>query len=110
LWLAATGAGSGLVAAAVAALLASLALAWWQSLQPSNERDRQPGYARAPTALIEGDRVTLHNVRNFRYRSETDFDEVWEKRSYDLARLDGLELFLSHWSSPLYAHTILSWS
>jgi hypothetical protein len=109
LWLASTGAGTGPIAAASAALVLAAALAWWQSLRPSNKRDWQPVYARAPAALIGGDRVTLSNVRNFRYRSESDFDEIWEERKYDLAKLEGLDIFFSHWSSPLYAHTIMSW-
>ena len=54
--------------------------------------------------------MTITNVRNFRYRSETDFDERWEERHLDLARLDGLDMFFSHWGSPLIAHTIMSWA
>jgi hypothetical protein len=83
---------------------------WRFSLRPSNTRDWQPDVARVPTAAIQGDRVTVKNVRNFRYRSETDFDERWEERRLDLARLDGLDIFFSYWGEPLIAHTIMSWS
>jgi hypothetical protein len=31
-------------------------------------------------------------VRNFSYRSVDDFDQRWEERTFDLARLDGLDL------------------
>ena len=37
-----------------------------------------------PTATLEADVLTVRNVRNFRYRSETDYDERWEVRRYDL--------------------------
>jgi hypothetical protein len=52
----------------------------------------------------------VRNVRNFRYRSRTDFDERWEERRFDLSRLDGLDIFFIYWGAPLIAHTIVSWS
>jgi Domain of unknown function (DUF4105) len=54
--------------------------------------------------------LVLHNVRNFDYRSETDFTPRWETRTYDLAHLTGLDLVMSYWGSPWIAHTILSWT
>ena len=54
--------------------------------------------------------MTVRNVRNFRYRTKTDFDEHWEQRRFDLGQLDGLDIFFIYWGAPLIAHTILSWS
>jgi hypothetical protein len=96
-------------AALALAALVGLVLAWWASLAPSNARDWQPDVARAPTAEIDGDRVVVRNVRNFAYRSETDFDPRWEDRTFDLAKLEGMDVFFSHWGSPWIAHTIMSW-
>jgi len=90
-------------------VLFALLLAWWLSLMPSNQRDWQPDVARLPVAEIHGDKITIRNVRNFDYRSETDFTEHWETRTYDLSRLRGLDLFISYWGSPYIAHTFLSW-
>ena len=95
---------------AATATLVTLVFARWYSLRPSNTRDWQPDVAHAATAEIQGDHVTVKNVRNFHYRSATDFDECWEERRLDLTRLDGLDIFFSHWSSALIAHTIISWS
>jgi len=81
---------------------------WWR--RPSNDRDWRPDVARLATAEVHGERVTIRNVRNFSYRSVDDFDERWEERSYDLSRLDGLDVFFVHWGPKLYAHMILSWS
>jgi hypothetical protein len=97
-------------AALALAALVGLVFAWWGSLAASNSRDWQVDVAKEPTAEIQGDLVTVRNVRNFHYRSETDFDERWEERRFDLAKLDGLDIFFSHWGSPLIAHTIMSWS
>lgn len=90
-------------------ILFSVLLGWWFSLEPSNSRDWQPDVAQLATADIQGNKLTVRNVRNFQYRSETDFTERWETRSYDLARLRGLDLYMDYWGSPSIAHTILSW-
>jgi hypothetical protein len=81
---------------------------WWASLAPRNDRDWQPDVARAAISERNGSVVTMHDVRDFDYRSETDFDERWETRAYDLDRVLGLDLFVSYWGPTLYAHTILS--
>jgi len=96
--------------AAVAVGLSVLLVAgWWVSIPPRNDRPWLADVARPPTATFDGDRVTIHNLRNFRYRSETDYDERWEQRSFDLSKLTGADLFLSYWGSPWIAHTIVSW-
>ena len=98
------------VASGAAVVLAALFVAWWRQLRPSNERDWRPEVARLATAEVQGGRVTVRNVRNFRYRAVEDFDERWEVRTFDLARLDGLDVFFIDWGAPLINHTILSWS
>jgi len=82
---------------------------WWGTLRPSNEREWQPDVARLSWAEVHGDILTFHNVRNFDYRSETDFSPRYEDRFCDLAKLHGCDLFLSYWGSPAIAHTIMSW-
>ena len=83
--------------------------AWYATITPSNDRPWQPDVGQLPHAELDGDRLTLHNVRNFDYRSETDFTERWETRTYDLAALDRLDFFMSYWGSPAIAHTVMSW-
>ncbi|MCR9094442.1 MAG: DUF4105 domain-containing protein [bacterium] len=84
-------------------------VAWWLSLAPSNDREWLRDVAKLPRAEIDGDRLVVHNVRNFEYRSEEDYTERWETREYDLSKLQGVDLFLSYWGSPHIAHTIASW-
>lgn len=95
--------------AALLALLLGGVVAWWNAIPASNERDWQPDVAELPWAEIDGSRVTIHNVRNFEYRSETDFTERWETRTYDLDQLTGADMFLSYWGPTAIAHTIASW-
>jgi len=96
----------GLVAALLPAVVVAL---WWISIAPSNSGDWAPDVARIASASIDGSRVTIQNVRNFGYRSESDYDQRWETRTYDLDRIHGLDLFLSFWGPNQIAHTIVSW-
>ena len=89
--------------------LFAVVVAWWLTLEPRNDRNWLPDVARLPRGQIEGDVLTLENVRNFDYRSPTDYTARWETRTYDLSKLRGLDLFLSYWGSPLIAHTFISW-
>ena len=84
-------------------------LFWWVEIPPSNERDWAPDVARVPSVEIEGDYLTIRNVRNFEYQTETDFAARYEDRTVDLVRLRGLDLFVVYWGSPMIAHTIMSW-
>jgi hypothetical protein len=94
---------------AAAALPCAAVAGWWLSIPPRNDRDWLPDVARTARVEFEGSLVTIENVRNFAYRSESDYDERWETRRFDLDRLKGVDLFLSHWGSPHIAHTIASW-
>src|SRR5271167_3441013 len=59
-----------------------LFLAWWATISPMSDRDWAPDVARSVTATIDGDRLVVSNVRNFTWRTETDFDPGWEQRTY----------------------------
>ncbi len=82
---------------------------WWTSIAPSNTRNWSPDVARTARATFNGSLVTIENLRNFKYRSESDYDQRWETRSYDLDRVRALDLFLSFWGPTEIAHTIASW-
>ena len=96
----------GLVVALFPVIVVAL---WWTSIPASNTRDWTPDVARTARATFDGSRVTIENVRNFKYRSETDYDQRWETRTYDLDRIHGVDLFLSFWGPTEIAHTIVSW-
>lgn len=96
----------GLVVALMPAVLVAL---WWTAIPPSNTRDWTPDVARTARATFDGSRVTIENVRNFNYRSEDDYDQRWETRTYDLDQVTGVDLFMSFWGPTEIAHTIVSW-
>jgi hypothetical protein len=94
----------------VAALLPVVAVAaWWASLPPSNTRNWSPDVALTARAAFHGSYVTIRNVRNFKYRSEFEYDQRWETETYDLDRIRGIDLFVSFWGPTQIAHTIVSW-
>jgi hypothetical protein len=83
-------------------------LAWWFSLQPANNRDWLPDVAMLPYGDINGNQVVIHNIRNCDYRTETDFDVHHYDRTFDLAALRTVDLYLVTWGSPDIAHTMVS--
>jgi hypothetical protein len=83
-------------------------MAWYFSLKPSNDREWAADCDRLAWADIKGDQLTLHNVRNFDYHTDTDFTPRWEDRSYDLKRLRTADLMLVHWGSDAIAHAMIS--
>ncbi|MGB6006499.1 DUF4105 domain-containing protein [Castellaniella sp.] len=90
--------------AAAAVLLAG----WWISLTPSNHRDWADDVARSLTGSAQGAVVTLHNVRNFDWRSTTDYTVRWQDASYNLDTLQSVDMALSYWMGPAIAHTLVS--
>ncbi|MHB8057534.1 MAG: Lnb N-terminal periplasmic domain-containing protein [Desulfuromonadaceae bacterium] len=90
------------------ALAGCLAGAVLFSQPPSNNRNWQPDVALLPWAEIQGSKVTIHNIRNCDYRSETDYTVHHYDKTFDLAKLKSLDLSLVYWGSPLIAHTMLS--
>jgi uncharacterized protein DUF4105 len=86
----------------------ALALGWWTTIKPTNHRNWAPDVARVATATIVGDRLVVDNVRNFAWRSDTDFEQRWERRSYSLSHLTDVDLIMSYWAGEAIAHTIVS--
>lgn len=85
-----------------------LALVWYFSLTPQQDRDWNPEVARLLSSEQHGDLVTLNNVRNFAWQSDGSYTERWETRKFDLNNIQGVNILASYWMGPQIAHTLVS--
>jgi uncharacterized protein DUF4105 len=88
--------------------LPALVAVWWLTIRPSNTGDWQPEVAEAPYVEIDGDRIVIHNFRNFDYFSKTDFRPRWETKTVQLSNLRTVDFFTNFWGPKLICHTFVS--
>jgi hypothetical protein len=81
---------------------------WWMLIPASHDRPWRREVAVMPRALVTGDTVRFTGVRNFEYRSRTDFTPRYEEREVSLSHLTGVDFFVSYWSEGPVGHTFLS--
>lgn len=96
-----------LLLAAVAAVVV-LRAAMCVVVQPSKERDWTLDQSKLPVAQFAGDRVTVRNIRNFTYRSETDYTPAWYDRTFDLNKLESAWFVVEPFGKGGAAHTFVS--
>lgn len=83
-------------------------LGWWFNISPRNDRQWQADAEKLAFATLAGDQVTVYNIRNFAYKSEFDYRPAYYDKTFDLNKLEGIDLFFVYWMEPAIAHTILS--
>ena len=81
---------------------------WWRSIRPLGNLDWADELQHISTGEIDGDRLQIHNLRNFDWRTEQDYEVRWESREYDLSQLVGVDMLLSRWGRPGIAHVLVS--
>lgn len=96
--------------AAAHALGFATILVWFLRISPSNDRVWQTDVAVLPRAEIDGDTVVVRGIRNFRYRTPTDFDPDYYDATFDLRKLSGVDLVASYWAGPSIAHILVSFA
>ncbi len=81
---------------------------WYQTVIPRADRDWAADVARGVTARVQGETVTLANIRDFRWSSPDHAEERWISRSYDLNTLETVDMITSVWANPAIAHLLVS--
>ena len=98
----------GSIRTALWALFGSGVAAYYLLPNPHPEQ-WQTSWAREPQFAIQGDTLTITNLRDFHYRSETDFDVRYRTESYDLNQLTEVDFAECHWDGmEAICHTMLS--
>lgn len=100
--------GHAWLAVALLAPAGAALFLWRAHLRPTNAGDWADEVAQLSHGEVQGDAVTLRNVRNFIWRSRTDYTPRWEVRRYELRRLVALDMVTSYWEGPAIAHVLLS--
>ena len=85
-----------------------LGLFWYFGLEARQDRDWNPEVAQVLSYEQDGDKITLHNVRNFNWHADGSYDERWETRDFDLNQITGVNIITSYWMGPQIAHTLVS--
>jgi hypothetical protein len=85
-----------------------LIVMWWLNIKPSNERNWQQDVAVLPYATIQENLVTIHNIRDLNYRTETDFDVHYYDKTFDLNKLDSVDMIAVYWMGDAIAHIMMS--
>jgi hypothetical protein len=96
------------LALAIFALVFAGMLIWWHNIAPSNDRLWADDVAQITNGSIDGNRVTLRNVRNFDWRSNDDYTQRWETREYELDQLNSVDMIMSYWDGWAIAHMLIS--
>ncbi len=81
---------------------------WWAAIPASGVRDWQRDVAVLPFAQVQGDLVTVRNIRNFAYTTETDYEPGYYDRTFDLKKLDSVDLIAVYWMGDAIAHVMVS--
>ncbi len=85
-----------------------IVLLWWLNLKPSNQGDWQADAARTTWIDTNGDRITIHNLRNCDYRTKKDYTDCWSDRTVYLSQLRYADFFFTTWGPKYIGHPIVS--
>jgi len=78
-------------------------------LLPSHHRNWSPDLSVLPYAVFDGDRVTVHHIRNCTYQSDDDYVVNFYDRTFDVRELESVDfLVVPFKDAPSLAHTMLS--
>ncbi len=78
-------------------------------LVPTNDRDWTPEQAKLASADFDDKRVTVHNIRDCRWRSADDFTVSYYDKSFDLDGLNSVDFIVVPFNeTPSLGHTMLS--
>ncbi len=83
---------------------------WYSDIKPSNDKNWQKDVAILSYATQKDNLITLHNIRNFKYITENNYEVSYYNETFDINKLIGIDFIASYWMGPSVAHTFLSFT
>lgn len=78
-------------------------------VRPKTDKDWNTDQAIQPEISIQGDTVSVKNVRNFAYKTTTDYTPGYYDRTYNLDEIKSVDFMVEPFSTnPGAAHTLVS--
>lgn len=78
-------------------------------VRPKTDRNWNTDQVIQPEISIQGDTVSIKNIRNFAYKTTTDYTPGYYDRTYDLNQISSVDFMVEPFSTnPGAAHTLLS--
>ena len=85
-----------------------VAVIWYAVRSPSNDREWWPELSVLPEITRSGSQLTIDGFREFDWHPDGEYDARWTSRSFDLDKLDRLELVIVPFGdSETMAHTMM---
>ncbi len=77
--------------------------------RPTHNKNWRPEQSRLPSAKIKSNTIKIKDIRNFTFHSESNFDQSYYDKEFDLNQLVSLDYIHQPFHRmPLAAHTFLS--
>lgn len=89
-------------------LLFLASLSYYFLLEPRNDRKWQDETAKIIQFEFKDGHVEIENVRNFIWRTPTDYDIQWEKRRYQIEKINSVDLIVSYFMKGPIAHVFVT--
>ena len=90
-------------------LVCILATSFFFALRPLHHLDWMEDQERLPSVTVDGDVITVENYRQFRYRSELDWDANWSTQTFRFSELVGADMGIEQFTTiEAIAHTFVS--
>lgn len=80
--------------AAASLILFAGTVIWWSGRGAEKGQVYPLETEQAARISVDGSMITVSGIRDFKYRSGTDFNVRWGTRTFDTAQLDYVDLFL----------------
>lgn len=100
----------GMLGVLIVFIAGLLVISWWNALKPSLLRDWTEDQKILSNIVFSGSSIVdIQNIRDFQYRSTTDYDPRYTSETYDLDKIESLYFVIEPFSTfdgP--AHTMLS--